>query len=174
MCSIFSKATQPFHFIKPNVIRRLHRNHVSQIHYSNWWRFNIFLEIQKQNCFKWVNLTDKHFGKNQNKKKEHNQQFSVQNVKKLSDYLNLIIPLIFIFLSCRTQMIIKNLVVTIQNLVGNHESQFVNLNTVYVYAYTCVCVCVCVNLYNVYIYIYIYIFVHVCVCLCVWICPWYL
>ena len=126
MCSIFSKATQPFHFIKPNVIRRLHRNHVSQIHYSNWWRFNIFLEIRKQHCFKWVNLTDKHFGKNQNKKKEHNQQFSVQNVKKLSDYLNLIIPLIFIFLSCRTQMIIKNLVVTI--------------------ICACVCVIVCVNM----------------------------
>ena len=44
---------------------------------------------------------------------------------------------------------IKNLVVKIQNLVLNHESQILKLNPVYVYAYICVyifneCVCVCV------------------------------
>ena len=59
-------------------------------------------------------------------------------------------------------MMIKNLVVKIQNLVVNHESQLVKLNPVYVYAYMCVCVRVCVCL-CVYIY-------NVLVCMC----PWYI
>ena len=55
-------------------------------------------------------------------------------------------------------MMIKNLVVKIQNLVVNHESQLVKLNPVYVYAYMCVCVRVCVC-----VCVYIYI---MCLCAC--------
>ena len=50
---------------------------------------------------------------------------------------------------------IKNLVVKIQNLVVNHESQLIKLNPVYVYAY--MYIYIYVYIYNVCIYIYIYI-----------------
>ena len=69
--------------------------------------------------------------KNQDKKKERNQH---RSVLKLLYYSNtkdpLIIPLIFIFLSCceKAHMITKNSVVKIKNLVVNHESRPVKSN----------------------------------------------
>ena len=52
---------------------------------------------------------------------------------------------------------IKNLVVKIQNLVVNHESQLIKLNPVYVYAYMYIYIYVCIYIMCAYIYIYIYI-----------------
>ena len=48
---------------------------------------------------------------------------------------------------------IKNLVVKIQNLVVNHESQLIKLNPVYVYAYMYIYICVCIYIMCAYIYI---------------------
>ena len=77
--SIFSKGTQPFAFIKCNVIQRLASKIkcISQINgglimFFGNWRMRIF-KISWLDCG--------HCGKSQYKKKEHNKQFIVQSVK---------------------------------------------------------------------------------------------
>ena len=67
-------------------------------------------------------------GKNQYRKKEHNQHGSVfKALRQLSYFVNvtdpLIIPMILIFLSCHEKlMITKNLIMNVQNFIVNQES----------------------------------------------------
>ena len=80
MCSIFSKTTQPLDFIKATIIRKL--QHIES---------NILVKLMEVwSCFfenlwikffwNYLRLDSEQYGKNQYKKKEHNQQFSVQSV----------------------------------------------------------------------------------------------
>ena len=78
MCSIFSKATQPFDFIKTNIIRKLAFK-VKCISQINGGLISFFRKFANK-IFKITWLDCEYFGKNQYKKKEHNQQFSVQSV----------------------------------------------------------------------------------------------
>ena len=75
LCYIFSKATQPFDFIKPNIFGKLAYKvkYISQINVGLIWNLRIrFFQISWPNC--------EQYRKNQYKKKQHNQQFRVQNV----------------------------------------------------------------------------------------------
>ena len=73
MGSLFSKATQPSDFIKPNVIRKLAYK-VKYIGQINGGLIMFFRKFENS----W--LYCEKYGMNQYKKKEHNQQFSVQSV----------------------------------------------------------------------------------------------
>ena len=75
MCSIFSKATQPFDFIKPNVIRNL----AYKVKYIREIVRGL-IEHLRMRFFKIIWRDCEQYGKNQYKKKEHNQQFSAHNI----------------------------------------------------------------------------------------------
>ena len=75
MFCIFSKAIQPYDFIKPNVIQKLayEVKYISQI---NGGLIMFFRKFKNKIFYSWLDCEQ--YGKNQNKKKEHNQQFNVQ------------------------------------------------------------------------------------------------
>ena len=75
MCS---KGIQSFDFIKPNVIRKL-SNKIKYISQINGGLIMFFGNLRIR--YFWISwLNCEQYGKNQYKKKEHNQQFSVQSV----------------------------------------------------------------------------------------------
>ena len=79
LSTTLSKDTQPFDFIKYNIIPKLAYKvkNISQINVALIMFFgNLRLRFLK---ISWLNCEQ--YGKNQYKKKEHNQQFSVQSVK---------------------------------------------------------------------------------------------
>ena len=90
-CSIFSKGTQPFDFIICNVIQKsaYKVKYISQINGG----LIMFFASSRLRFFKisWHNYEQ--YGKDQHKKKEHNQHSSVFKVLTIT-------PMIFIFLSC--------------------------------------------------------------------------
>ena len=110
LCSIFSKDTQSFDFIKLNVVRKL----AYKVKYSINVGMIMFFENFRKRFLLISWLDCEQYRKNQYKKQERNQYISV--FKELQ------------YLVMKRPMITENTVVKIQNLIVNHESQPVKSN----------------------------------------------
>ena len=132
MSSTFSKTTQPFDFIKPNVTWKL-ANKVKYISQSNGGLIRFFLEIPEEHFLKLVGSIVNNMKRiNTRKGTQSTVQCSkcYDNFHFLSIYHRSIDNSIdFYFFTLKRLMITMNFVVKIKNLVVNHDSWPVKLNS---------------------------------------------